>query len=274
MPARRRALTAVPVAVLLTVGVLALGAYARLTETRRLEGHARAVLQVSQRVLTDLADAEAGQRGYLLTGRASYLEPYRVALASLREDTVALRRLAAGNLSEEARLSDLRATIDQRLAELAQTIALRRHSGPAAALALVQSDRGRLLMERARGDLAALQRDDAHLLDARAAAESRRARVLLLIFVLGVLVAVASIVVTSLQLTRSAEAQEDAVARIAQQNEELSAQAEALAEGAAELQRVNEELLGRTPHPTLALQFLQFHFLRTRFQTWNALHRA
>src|SRR5579871_4648719 len=36
-----------------------------------------------QYVLSSLGDAETGQRGYLLTGRDRYLQPYRAAAAQL-----------------------------------------------------------------------------------------------------------------------------------------------------------------------------------------------
>src|SRR5580658_5179896 len=45
--------------------------------------HARSVLDATEAVFSAVQDAETGQRGYLLTGDAKYLEPYRNSLPSI-----------------------------------------------------------------------------------------------------------------------------------------------------------------------------------------------
>ena len=71
---------------------------------------------------TDLLDAETGQRGYLLTSSASYLEPYRLAIADIGADLKALRDLDDG--LEPGALDDLQKLVDQKLTELRETIDL------------------------------------------------------------------------------------------------------------------------------------------------------
>src|SRR5678816_3013461 len=46
-------------------------------------------------LLSELTDAETGQRGYLLTQKASYLEPYRAAAATIDTKIAALKPLLA-----------------------------------------------------------------------------------------------------------------------------------------------------------------------------------
>ena len=43
-------------------------------------------LRPRQSLLSGLKDAETGQRGYLLTGRPEYLDPYNSALSVIRRD--------------------------------------------------------------------------------------------------------------------------------------------------------------------------------------------
>ena len=50
----------------------------RLLETTRLVEHSQVVLTELEAALSSVKDAETGQRGYLLTGQPSYLEPYDV----------------------------------------------------------------------------------------------------------------------------------------------------------------------------------------------------
>src|SRR5579859_1943925 len=46
----------------------------------------RGVLALNQNLLNHLLDAETGQRGFLLTGRPEYLEPYNAALIKVRAE--------------------------------------------------------------------------------------------------------------------------------------------------------------------------------------------
>jgi methyl-accepting chemotaxis protein len=76
-----------------------------------------------------LAMAETGQRGYLLTGNDSYLQPYTQALPRIQRDMHDLQFLTPDNLSQQHVLVTLRPLIAAKLAELQQTIALRHTRG-------------------------------------------------------------------------------------------------------------------------------------------------
>jgi PAS domain S-box-containing protein len=90
----------------------------------------------------ELAAAETGQRGYLLTRQDEYLEPYRMALADNPQRLASLRTLVTDAASQPKlqRLSDL---FDDKLKELAQTIQLTRAGDMQGALAIVLEGRGR-----------------------------------------------------------------------------------------------------------------------------------
>ena len=143
-------------------------------------------------VLIDLQDAETGQRGFIITGRESYLAPYRRAESQADQDLHQLDTPAElVNRQALTRLTDLGRL---KFAELAQTIALRRAGHLGAALAIVQSDRGQRYMngvrevaasERAR--IATLMSQWSALADdtARITEESAEAAGLLLVLILG-----------------------------------------------------------------------------------------
>ena len=99
-------------------------------------------------VLVDLRAAETGQRGFLLTGEEDYLAPYNRATAIL---DAAIERLKILTVVDS--VSRSRADVDEverlaraKLAELAETIDLRRKGKAEDALAVVKSGRGRALM--------------------------------------------------------------------------------------------------------------------------------
>jgi signal transduction histidine kinase len=115
---------------------------------------ARSVRTLASTVLGALLDAETGQRGFLLTHADRYLEPYEQARQRLPTDLSSLRALAANEPRGTAILDRLGAVSNQKLAELAETIRLEQGGEHAAALALVNDDLGRRLMDEARGLLA------------------------------------------------------------------------------------------------------------------------
>ncbi len=108
------------------------------------------VLVRLQSVFSSMQDAETGQRGYLLTGEESYLEPYSRARGVLPGDVQTLYAMTRGNPEQLRRLDALAKAIDDKLAELDETITLRRSGNAEGALAVVRTDRGKVAMDRIR----------------------------------------------------------------------------------------------------------------------------
>ena len=101
-------------------------------------------------ILSDLKDAETGQRGYVLTGRDPYLAPFLTASRELPDET---RRLSAGAVDDPSLregAEQLGAIVSDKLTELRAVIAARRTQGFDAALRMVENGRGKALMDQAR----------------------------------------------------------------------------------------------------------------------------
>ncbi|HVI56210.1 MAG TPA: response regulator [Luteibacter sp.] len=120
-------------------------------------------------ILSAAQDAETGQRGFLLTGNERYLEPYRAALASIPARLESIRATTQENASQQARLKELTVRLDDKLAELKDTIELRRTRGLDAALVVVNSDRGKAAMDAVRSQLASMETEERLLRDKRVA---------------------------------------------------------------------------------------------------------
>ena len=103
-----------------------------------------------QQVLSTLKDAETGQRGYLLTDRESYLQPYNDAQALLKGELSDLRRLTANDPADRSDEATIETLAAQKIAELQETIDLKRAGDSKGALSIVLTDRGRLTMTRLR----------------------------------------------------------------------------------------------------------------------------
>jgi len=108
-------------------------------------------------VLRDLTDMEAGQRGYLLTGDASYLQPYTDAKNRIATDFASLRVGLANRAERERSLeSQLESVASSKQAEMERTINLRQQGYRHRAFMLVDSNEGMAYMDKARGLLSSL----------------------------------------------------------------------------------------------------------------------
>ena len=112
-------------AIVLLNGWMAFRALDRLESSQVWVEHTLRVLVHIEQLMGSVRDAETGNRGYLLTGNAAYLAPYRTAVEELPREMDALRQLIADNPSQRTRISLMRAAIDRRLDLLQRGVALR-----------------------------------------------------------------------------------------------------------------------------------------------------
>lgn len=171
---------------LLSVGLIAQRSLSGLLEAARWKEHTFAVLHQLDQINTLLKDAETGQRGYLLTGRDSYLAPYQQALRDLPSALRALAELTRDNPAQQQRQQALQQALHSKLSELRDTIALRRTQGLAAAQAVVQSDRGKQWMDRIRVVMTDMGAEEQRLLQQRDQAQLQRANLALAVLRYGI----------------------------------------------------------------------------------------
>ena len=93
-------------------------------------------------ILSLAKDAETGQRGYVLTGRERYLKPYNSAIKEIDRRLDDLGRGIDRNLLLRNDFEELQKTVAAMLAELHETVTLRREKGFDAAVSVVLTDRG------------------------------------------------------------------------------------------------------------------------------------
>jgi methyl-accepting chemotaxis protein len=154
----------------LTLVVIAVVSYRntyRLIENDAWVAHTYQVQTELADLLSELKDAETGQRGYIITGDDSYLAPYQSALPAIKSTFEDIRKLTSDNPNQQRRLATLSPLIDAKLAELKQTIDLRRAEGLDAAIKRVVSNVGKATMDQARGIVAEADREEKDLLKLR-----------------------------------------------------------------------------------------------------------
>ncbi|MBL4693483.1 MAG: CHASE3 domain-containing protein [Magnetovibrio sp.] len=111
---------------------------------------AHKVIAESDHLLTRLIDTETGQRGFLLTHDDAYLAPYNTGLTETIKSLAALKSLTKNNPTQQFRLNRIEELINKKKDELNDTISLSIQGQKDKALAIVQSDVGKTIMDSLR----------------------------------------------------------------------------------------------------------------------------
>lgn len=154
---------------------LALRSVQILGQSEYWVAHTWQVINAVELVLGSAKDAETGNRGFLLTGDDSYLEPYTSAVRELPGEIQAVQQLTVDNPSQQVRITEMRAVIEQRLQLLQQGIDARRAGETDTVHLLVLSGTGKVEMDHLRTIVSAMQDEEQRLLKLRVA-RSRAAR--------------------------------------------------------------------------------------------------
>lgn len=89
----------------------------------------RKVISLSNALLNSLQGAETGNRGFLLTGKESYLEPFNTALRSLPEELHEMQDLTKMDPIQKVRVDSLLVAAQWRLNVLKESVTVKRKGG-------------------------------------------------------------------------------------------------------------------------------------------------
>ncbi len=154
-------------AILILVGVLSYRSMVRSDADRQSVTHTHQVLEQVDLVETDLLNAETGERGFILTGETSFLEPYTEAFGRVDQDLKELARLTADNPVQQQNLDRVEPLISERLGMLHDRVELRRHTDLVSGAEIVIQGPGKLHMDMIRAQLAEIKREENGLLSLR-----------------------------------------------------------------------------------------------------------
>ncbi|HRE81035.1 MAG TPA: CHASE3 domain-containing protein [Opitutaceae bacterium] len=162
----------------LIVATALLGVVATREVARNTDSIARAheTILTLQQVMTAVADAEAGQRGFLLTGDENYLQPYRQANERIDPLVQSLRSRLEGDSDKIGAMDQLAGLISTKRIEMEKTITLRGKGSIAAAINLTETDSGRSTMEGIRRVLQNLESRELRELNAEGDILTERSR--------------------------------------------------------------------------------------------------
>jgi len=136
-----------------------------------------------------IQEAETGQRGYILSGRAEFLAPYNVASTRLEPDLARLQNLVSDNPRQVARAATLRTLASDRMRFLRENLA-RHAAGESPSELADRLEDGRRIMEDLRSVMLVMRAEEDRLLALRTeqvAADGLRLRIALVASGLAVL---------------------------------------------------------------------------------------
>jgi methyl-accepting chemotaxis protein len=194
---------AIAIFLLLVVAGTAYRSTAQLVDASAWSTHTYKVMRQLELVSATLADAETGQRGFVVTGEENYLDPYRNAIGRLDELERDLRTLTADNGAQQARLNRLVPVVRAKRDEMARIVAERRDKGFEAARQMVMTDRGKRFMDEARQILGEMAAEEEMLLRDRDRASERSVAAAYSTLAFGGGLAIVVALLASIILTRS-----------------------------------------------------------------------
>jgi signal transduction histidine kinase len=228
--------------VLLLVAGLTYAILARSSADQQWVAHTFLVLEILSDLQTQVADAETGQRGFLLTGDAAYLDAYQTSLTQIPATLLALRQLTADNPAQQRSIDLLDFHISTRLAVLHDVIEIRQHDGLAAVQSAVFDEPGRRRMEAIRVDAANIKAEESRLLLIRKAALDFSTRRGILWIILGEALGFSLLLMAGTIVHQEMSERRRGQAEIRRLNADLELRVTELATRSKDLERSNVEL--------------------------------
>ena len=118
-----------------------------MNEDSAWENHTYEVIDVAQELEVVLLNAETGLRGFILTQRSNYMEPYNANANKVLPKVKQLQKLTIDNPSQQAKLDSLEIYAVQKMRDMEEILRTNAASGQQAAILKVQTDKGKLFKD-------------------------------------------------------------------------------------------------------------------------------
>ena len=234
------------VLILLTVSLVSYLTLQNLLASNRAAEQSSQVVQKLEKVLSMMKDAETGQRGYLLSGRRDYLEPYNGAYHQALALANELTGLTANNRRRQSNILDIRRILAQRFHILQQMIDEKNRG---ATVSPAELDAGKAAMDEFRRAVARTEADEQVQLRAHLASLNRYTAIVPDFLILAAILAVGitgysyrTVVLDYREKERLRAELESSEEETHAVNEELTAANEEITAANEELTAINEEL--------------------------------
>ncbi|HXL09609.1 MAG TPA: CHASE3 domain-containing protein, partial [Candidatus Bathyarchaeia archaeon] len=171
--------------IVVVAGLLAVNTWLGFNNIRQMRSESmsvsrtRDILFALGDIISLAKDAETGERGYIITGEPTYLDPYNSAVARLDEQIKLLEQLTAHNPILQGRIPALKNRIADRLRILEEGILLRKEKGFDAARQNVLMGHGKAEMDELRKQIDEMVKIEAKIREAASESSARTHQVAL-----------------------------------------------------------------------------------------------
>ena len=171
--------------IVVVAGLLAVNTWLGFNNIRQMRSESmsvsrtRDILFALGDIISLAKDAETGERGYIITGEPTYLDPYNSAVARLDEQIKLLEQLTAHNPTLRGRIPALKNRIADRLRILEEGILLRKEKGFDAARQNVLMGHGKAEMDELRKQIDEMVKIEAKIREAASESSARTYQVAL-----------------------------------------------------------------------------------------------
>lgn len=186
----------------LIIAIVAFRNTRALIDTARLVDHTHEMLYRLEHILSSSKDVQSGERGYVITGLESYLEPYNEAVARLDDEVKQTRKLMRDDPEQRGRIDVIEPLITNLVALASQTIELRKRAGFEAAQHEMLTDESKKLVDDLRQRIREMQAVERASLTERSEAASRAARLTTRVIFVGTLVVFVVLLAANFMITR------------------------------------------------------------------------
>ena len=165
------------------------------------------VLDLFEQTQSSIVDAEANERGYLLTGHSEYLEPYHSAMAAVQDNLSELRRITRNDPAQQANVASLAQMVKEEL-EFDPTAAFANGLTPASQSVIQLTEAGKKKIEAMRGVIFAAREEQERALSKHqeeAADDVISSQLMSLVLIVAVAVALVLVVMILLRLEKLQE---------------------------------------------------------------------
>ncbi|WP_437290009.1 methyl-accepting chemotaxis protein [Sorangium sp. So ce406] len=182
--------------------------FAELDEARSWDQHTYEVMLATSEIMESLLDTETGERGFIITGVESFLEPYRSGRDRFEQSMSRARELTRDNPRQQARLDKVDKLQDEWLSSVLEPIIQQRRSADDLkapvdrAAEEIRKGREKGLMDQMRATLKEIDDEEIALLAQRQAATNALVQTMYVTLQIGGLLALVVAAVLAVLFTR------------------------------------------------------------------------
>jgi signal transduction histidine kinase len=224
--------------ILIALSILSYVRIKNLIKTGKQVNHTQEVKLALKDIITELAEAESSQRGYIISGDSTFFNDHEMSVAIIDKYLNKVVALTDDNPVQQQNVITLRNSINKRLNYMTRTL----DSAAASKNSTRQMLGGKILMNDIYRQAYIMEKEEQHLLDQRSALLTKEAFITPLLTMFLIVGSVIILVATYIKITQELKTSDGLRADLEKRTNDLELAYEALQQKNEELLTMNNEL--------------------------------